>query len=298
MPFLYNIGFGENKRKKLLLGNSELKSLVYHNIFDYPLTEREIVKWVTGSKVKVVIKDKYMVEQKNGLYFLKDKEGVVYKRLLNKRVSARKIQVAKKTANLISAIPAIKLIAITGSLAMENASDDSDIDLLIVTKSGSLWTTRLITLIFLKLLGVPVRRFKDKKQKDKLCINIWLDESDLSWSTGERNSYTAHEIAQIKPLLNRNGTYEKFMADNVWIKDYWPNAVKITKEPRNKKTKEQKSFFSSLFLNFFNLVVEKLAFRIQHTYMKKKITREVVTPTSAIFHPNDWSEVVLRQLSP
>ena len=31
--------------------------------------------------------------------------------------------------------------------------------------------------------------------------------------------------------------------------------------------------------------------------MKPKITREVVTPTRAIFHPNDWGKKVLTILS-
>lgn len=298
MPFLYNIGVGGDKEKKLLLGNSELKSLLYHNIFDYPLTESELVKWVAGSGVEVVVKEKHTVEQKGGLYFLKGKEGVVYKRLLKKRISIRKIQIAKKTANLLSVIPTIKLIAITGSLAMENASDDSDVDLLIITTSGTLWITRLFTLVFLKLLGIPVRRFKDKKQKDKICMNMWLEESALSWPAPDRNSFTAHEIAQIKPLINKDSTYEKFIAENMWLKDYWPNSVKIlgekdTRIPGEKNNKIQVSQYPNILVSIF----EKLAFRMQYLYMKPKITQEVVAPTRAIFHPNDWGEVVLRQLT-
>ena len=297
MPFLYNIGFGENKEKKLLLGDSELKSLLYHNIFDYPLTENELVKWVAGSRVDVAVKEEYITKKKNGLFFLEGKECVVYKRLLKKRISTRKFQIAKKTANLLSAIPTIKLIAITGSLAMENASDDSDIDLLMITKRGTLWTTRLFTLLFLKLLGVPVRRFKDKKQKDKTCMNIWLDESVLSWPASDRNSYTAHEIAQIKPLLNRNGTYEKFMADNVWLKDYWPNSVKLNRESKIKKRIKKSPSISTRSLSGVIWLFEKFAFKLQYVYMKAKITREVITPVRAIFHPYDWGEVVLRQLT-
>ena len=285
MPFLYNIGFGENKEKKLLLGNSELKSLLYHNIFDYPLTERELVKWVAGTKVEAVVKEEYVAKQKNGLYFLKGKEGVVYKRLLKKRISARKIQIAKKTANLLSAIPTIKLIAITGSLAMENASDNSDVDLLIVTKKDALWTTRLITYFVLRIMNYELRKPGDQNQKDKLCMNMWLDESDLSWPAGDRNSYTAHEIAQIKPLLNKNGTYEKFMDDNVWLKDYWPNAVHAERTADSVQRTDKNLRF-----------IEKLAFKLQLIYMRRKITREIVTPNRAIFHPYDWGEVVLARL--
>jgi len=286
MPFLYNIGVGGNKEKKLLLGNSELKSLLYHNIFDYPLTESEVVKWVAGGGVEVVVKEKYVAGQKGGLYFLKGKEGVVYKRLLKKRISIRKIQIAKKTANLLSVIPTIKLIAITGSLAMENASDDSDVDLLIITTSGTLWITRLFTLVFLKLLGIPVRRFKDKKQKDKICMNMWFEESALSWPAADRNSFTAHEIAQIKPLINKDSTYEKFIAENMWLKDFWPNSVHVKRIADSGQRIDKN-------LKFF----EKVAMSLQLIYMRRKITREIVTPTRAIFHPNDLGEVVLRQLT-
>lgn len=297
MPFLYNINLGEFKRKKLLLSENELKSLIYHGIFDYPLTAGELAKWAVGPKAEIRIKPEQFVEEKNGLYFLKGREGVVYKRLLKKRISKRKINIAKDAAKLLSIIPSIKMVAITGSLAMENAPHDSDIDLLLMTANNTLWTTRALSLLLLKLAGFPLRRFGDKEQNDKLCLNMWIDEKALSWPLGNRNVYTAHEIAQIKPLVNKCKAYERFMGQNKWVGDYWPNAVRMTKEPKNQRTKEQKRFFSSSFLNFFSLVVERLAFLLQYTYMKKKITREKIDSHRAIFHPNDWGEVVLRQLT-
>ena len=90
MPFLYNINLGEFKRKKLLLSENELKSLLYHSIFDYPLTSGELAKWAVGPKAEIKIKPEQFVEEKNGLYFLKGREGVVYKRLLKKRISKRR----------------------------------------------------------------------------------------------------------------------------------------------------------------------------------------------------------------
>lgn len=297
MPFLYNINLGEFKRKKLLLSENELKSLLYHSIFDYPLTAGELAKWAVGPKAEIKIKPEQFVDEKNGLYFLKGREGVVYKRLLKKRISKRKINIAKDAAKLLSIIPSIKMIAITGSLAMENAPHDSDIDLLLLTASNTLWTTRALALLLLKLAGFPVRRFGDKKQKDKLCMNMWIDEKALSWPLGNRNVYTAHEIAQIKPLLNRNGTYEKFMADNVWLKDYWPNSVKLNRESKIKKRIKKSPSISTRSLSGVIWLFEKFAFKLQYVYMKAKITREVITPVRAIFHPYDLGEVVLRQLT-
>lgn len=295
MPFLYNIGVGENKERKLLLSENELRSLLYHDVFDYPLTAGEIVKWTVGSGVEIDIKQEKRIEEKNGLYYLKGKEGVVYKRLLKKRISARKIQIAKKAADMLSIVPSIKMVAITGSLAMENASDDSDIDLLLVTSKDTLWTTRLSVLVMLKLLGIPIRRFGDKNQKDKLCMNIWLDEKALSWSSRDRNVYTAHEIAQIKPLISKNKMYEKFIYENRWIGEFWPNAVHVK---RISKACRFAVIEKKLYpIRYILYALEFLARKIQFMYMKKKITREVVGNHRAIFHPHDWGEIVLRQLT-
>ena len=114
---------------------------------------------------------------------------------------------------------------------------------------------------------------------------MWLDESDLVWIS-PRNVYTAHEIGQIMPLVNKNGIYENFLEKNKWILKYWPNSVKI----QNSKVKSKNQAFDPG-------IIEKLAFWLQRRYMKSKMTREVITKTRAIFHPNDWGEVVLSRLS-
>ena len=63
--------------------------------------------------------------------------------------------------------------------ALNNAKKNSDIDLLIITSKNTLWTTRIISFALLKFAGFKLRRAGDKNEKDKLCLNMWLDESDL-----------------------------------------------------------------------------------------------------------------------
>lgn len=286
MPLLYNISLGEIKGKALLTSRKEVASLLYHDLFGFPLTAGELIKWSAGEKAYVPNWEERRINSKGGYYFLGDDEAVVYKRLLKKRISRRKIRIAKKAARILSLIPFIKAIAVTGALAMENAADENDIDLLIITKKGRLWTSRFLVYFVLCTLRFALRRPKDKQQKDKLCLNMWLDEGALSWDWHDRNIYTAHEIAQIKPLLNKDKTYEKFIAKNAWIHDYWPNAVKIKnylpcRQAGNSKFK----------------IIEHIAYKLQLWYMKPKITREVVTPHKALFHPNDWGKVVLQQLT-
>ena len=269
--------------KKIPLGKRELVSIIYHDIFDYPLTIFELIKWNAGDKVKLLKNQDIKVVGKRGYFFIKDREGIILKRFMRKRISARKVVIAKRAAKILSFIPTIKMVAVTGALAMENANEEADIDLMIITSKGTLWTTRLFTLLLLDILGIPRRKYGDRNQKNKLCLNIWLDENNLAWR--KRNMFTAHEIAQIKPLVNKEETYEKFISKNKWITDYWPNAVKVQSYPR------QTNLRPSL-LTFF----EPLTRKFQLWYMKDKVTREVITPTRALFHPVDWGDIVASKL--
>lgn len=252
-------------------------SVKYHDIFDYKLTKEEVFRW----------QYKNTKETTSGI---KNKS-----RLQREKFSKKKLLIAKGVANLLSKIPTVKFVGITGSLAMMNSNYDSDIDLLIITSAGTLWLTRFVILVILVILVIPFRRFGKDDEKDKLCLNMWMDESDLIWNKKDRNIYTAHEIAQVVPLINKDKIYEKFLYLNKWILDYWPNSVKI----KNLKLKWSHLHDKNLKLKINNLIslIEYLAFKLQYLYMSRKITREIVTLTRAIFHPNDWGKVVLKKLS-
>ena len=265
------------------LSEAEKLSIYYHNLFDYPLNFSDLIKWSAGVH-SGINNPAPIINYKEGFYFLEGREGLIYKRVLRERTSRRKLKIAKRTGRILSLLPAVRMVAVTGSLAMNNSSDGSDIDLMIVTKKGNLWTTRLLVHLVLQALLIPVRRAGRRDERDKLCLNMWLDEGDVVWR--ERNLYTAHEIAQIVPLVNKESTYEKFLFKNRWIFKFWPNAVKIV----NYKLKTENS---SRVLNIFELT----AYKLQCLYMKSKVTREVVTPTRALFHPQDWGKVVLSRLS-
>lgn len=245
--------------------SSSITSQKYHDIFDFKLTKEELVKWQYKNK-------------KEKTTNVKNKT-----RLQREKYSQAKLVIAKKAGKILSKIPTIKFIGITGALAMMNADKNSDIDLMVITRAGQLWTTRLVAYMIIWLFGFKIRKPVDSDEEDKLCLNIWLDETDLIWNKTERNIYTAHEIGQVRLLVNKDKTYEKFLYANKWILKYWPNSVKI----ENHKLQTT---------NFKQYVIEKIVFKIQYLYMKSKITREVVTSTRAIFHPKDWGKVVKGKL--
>lgn len=269
------------------LTSDNIFSLLYHSFFEYPLTTLEMVKWQPGKMVKKLKIKNINYSYKNGYFFLEKSKGLIFTRSLRKRISQKKLLFAKKASNLLKKIPFIKLVAITGSLSMFNARDDSDIDLIVVTKKKRLWTTRLLSLLLLILLGIKVRRFKDKNEKNKICINMWFDESNLVWPKKDRNFYTAHEIVQVMPLFEKNKTYQKLLNKNAWVKDFWPYAVKISKFATREKTKK----------SLIGDIVENILFKLQKSYMRNKRTREIVRQNRAIFHPIDRSKIIIKELN-
>jgi len=260
-------------------------AIVYHDIFDYPLTEGELIKWEVARRVVRGRQFAKKIIFKNGFYFITGRDGLILKRLVRERNSSNKLIIARKVGNILQVVPGIKGVFITGALAMESADESSDIDLMIVTQKGLLWTTRLLAFLILRLFGIPLRKPGQVEQKDKLCLNMWLDEGSLAWPKKKRNLFSAHEIAQVIPIVNKEQIYERFLFSNRWLKKYWPNTVRIIKVPRL-KTKR-----ISLLVP-----VETLARWMQYLYMKRKMTNEVVTPHKAVFHPNDLEGIVLTRL--
>ena len=259
------------------LRSNNFSSTKYHEVFDYKLTKKELVKW----------QYKTLKEATNGV---KNKS-----RFQREKYSKHKLIIAKRVAKLLSKIPTVKFVGITGALAMNNAGKNSDIDLMIITKSNTLWLTRLCVYCILITTSYILRKPRIKNERDALCLNMWLDENDLIWDKADRNLYTAHEIAQIVPLVNKNKTHEKFLWQNKWVLDFWPNAVEISSKQYAVSSMRQGILHSTFYI--LQTTFEHIAYFIQYQYMKSKISREVVTPTRAIFHPNDWGKMVIDKLS-
>jgi D-beta-D-heptose 7-phosphate kinase/D-beta-D-heptose 1-phosphate adenosyltransferase len=277
------------------LSKGKLLSVCYHDVFDYPLKKKELNKWTVGKKAinKFDAKNVQVSLDSNYLY-IKGRECITKKREENEATSRNKKKLSKKYGLYLSSMPTVKLVAITGALAMNNAKEESDMDLMIVTKKGTLWSTRFAVWIFFKLIHAPLRKPLSKEEKDKLCLNVWIDETDLIWPKNKRNIYTAHEIAQVVPLLNKGGTYEKFMKKNSWAGEYWPNALK-QHTTYNIQQHKRNNFLSTIYYLLFT-IFEPMAYKLQRFYMKPKVTIETITKTRALFHPNDMTDYVLKRL--
>ena len=200
------------------------KTLAYASIFNYHLTSKEIHYWLTGEKAS-------LSEVQAELKKLNLPKKNFKNRQLKSKIAAKKWAIAQRTSLLLSKIPTILSILVTGNLSMNNSAPDDDIDLLIVSQRNTIWTTRFFVNLITDLLKIR-RHPNDKQFKNKICLNMFLDEDHLLIE--DKNTYTAHELLQAKPIHDKNNTYQKFISTNSWAEKYLPNAYSASSGVANR----------------------------------------------------------------
>ncbi len=259
--------------------SSEQIAIIYHSLFDYRLSGDNRIRWKAGKRL--ILKSNNVKLPILSVKTKKEREEFM---LINRHKKALAVSAAK----VLSIIPTILFVGITGSLAMENAKKASDIDVMIITKANTLWITRIFAPIVLLLFGFKIRRAFMKDEEDRICMNVWIDETSLDLPGMPHNAYTAHEIAQVVPLTNKKKQFEKWLSLHRWVIDYWPFALSAKPVKANTQT--------SIVVTTLAVPLNIFAYWVQVFYMRRKVTRETFSPHYAYFHPFDWGEVVERKL--
>lgn len=264
--------------------NSILKTLSYADIFDYPLTKEEIWNFlISEKKIKKTEFEKALpsiATRQDHYFFLKGRQEVVSLREKREKVSKEKLELATKYIRLLSLIPWIKFIGISGSLSMQNAVENDDIDLFVITSDGGIWTSRLLMILLLLFLG-KYRRKDSKKVRDLFCLNMFITQKNLEIPKNMQNLYTAHEVVQLMPIFSASNTYEEFISANSWVGRFLTHY-----KPKRALFNRRKDIH-----NFPSL--EKFSKRIQLKIMKDQLGDEVISDKILAFHPFDNGRKVL-----
>ena len=95
---------------------SVFQTLAYFDIFGYPLTFEELFEYFPEKT------DKKFLQKKAGkrkFYFLKGRSKTVSTRLRREKESNRKLHTSQKVSKILSFIPTVQLIAVSGALSMK-----------------------------------------------------------------------------------------------------------------------------------------------------------------------------------
>jgi len=285
------------------LGKKILETITYGDVFDYPLKLEEIKKLLiasSGFDFKVIRKETFfllahgLIEQENGFYFLKGRKKIVNLREERKVFSQNKLTIGQKYIRFLKFFPWIRAVAVTGAIAWDNASEDDDIDWLVITAPKRLWVTRFclgLTLSILKVRRSPNQ--KKSEAKDKICLNMFLTEKTLSIPSLKQSLFTAHEVLQARFVYQRFNARALFIKKNSWVKKYLFNGYSVGLGQvglvNKEKTKEKRPCW----------LIEKpmdwldsTFFLLQTSYMKNRKTIEVIERERAFFHPREMAKEI------
>ena len=268
-----------------------LATLSYFDLFSYPLSEEEVFFWLPAKAGRQEVKKALeelrkagKISVKDGFYFFPQKNSVE-QRKKQESEAVGKIKKAQKAARLLGLLPGILLVGLTGNLAMKAAKKEDDIDFLIITRSGWLWRSRFLAIVLLELLGWR-RRPNQKEARDKICLNLFLEEGHLALKKERHDLYTAHEILQMKPLVDKADAYQRFLQANFWAASFLPQAWG-EKKVKSKEGKEATAVSPS--------IVEKILAGLQLKRISAHQGREEILPGQLFFHPQDRRGEMMRR---
>ncbi len=282
------------------LGRALLETIVWLDLFYYPPTAQECWRWLVHStatpaevahQLDALVAAGWLVQQ-GEQFCLTSRQENFSQRQQRQKFSERKFHRANLFARAAAWLPFVRMVAVTSKLSYQNASDDSDIDLFIVTTPGTIWTSRLILAGALQLLRL---RPAPGRIRDSLCLSFLVDENHLNL---ERFALPGADpdlrwwAATLRPLYDAGNLAQCYTTANLkWVGEWLPNV--FPKDPRKNINPIKINFFQRQIISLARLF-EPIARRLQERWfpsvirdLKNLDTRVVVESGVLKFHVTD-----------
>ncbi|MBU1024001.1 class I SAM-dependent methyltransferase, partial [bacterium] len=251
------------------LSTKEIRDLIltvvaYADLFDYPLTIAEIQRDIPENNIpqsrleEILITNNRLtsiLKNQNGMFCLKNRDHLVKLRRQNNHNTELLFEEHRGKIDTICRLPWVRAVALTGSVAFNNAQRDDDIDLFVIVKANRLWLVDLYN-----LFAIRIWREKILGKSKSVCVNYIVDEAAIALK--ERDYFSSHQVVHMIPVYDE-GVWKDFVDSNKWAFDFFPAAtvstVRISKPPRAKKKSER--FFDFLGAGLLNTLIYSLRAR-------------------------------------
>ncbi len=191
---------------------------------------------------------------------------------------------------LLSRMPWVNYISLTGANAFESCQPRDDIDLFLITAKNRLWICYTLLVIFSKILH----------KRSVLCLNYLIDENNLQIL--QCNYFTAVQILQMLPLC-QNDLGEQLIRQNDWIFDFLPNAQPrlfldhfyTLKNGRYRSPANSDGFLANLNTWIFQKYARRLQRKFPGKFGSGIVLQKGIAKLNSIDH-QDIYEVFYRQI--
>jgi hypothetical protein len=249
------------------LSRAVLHTVAYADIFDYPLTALEIHRYLTGVSAPIQVVNRALDEDRlltrTGDYFTLPGRAEIVSIRIGREARSRKLMPrAIQYGRILGGLPYVRMVALTGSLAMLNLSQGADMDYMLVTQPGRLWTARAFAVTF----GRMMRPFGHT-----ICVNLLVSEDALFWP--QHDLYSAREICQMIPISGPD-VYRRMRAANIWTESILPNstlsAPELVQPPAYRKTNRFQSLLEMPLHRGGGARLEQWAMKFQLQRMEQR----------------------------
>jgi hypothetical protein len=210
-----------------------LLTVAYSDVFNYAMTLEEIQRYLVGAsasmnEVRQLVWEEthqaHRLSQQGEVVCLAGREELFNTRRRRQAIARGRWVAARAYGRILAGLPFVRMVAVTGSLAMDNADAGGDIDYLVVTSAGRLWLCRAMTILVVRWAA---------QRGERLCPNYLISQDNLE--SRPQNLYNAHELAHMVPLNNLE-LYQHMRAINLWTGWYLPNANSAPKHTQPEAT--------------------------------------------------------------
>jgi hypothetical protein len=201
-----------------------LRTVIYADLFNFPLNRRELHHYLIAHRpyspadVEQTLKTSLVLKQ--ALEFPQDyvicagRQELLAVRAAREAASLALWSPALRCGEWLARLPFVRMVALTGALAVRNASNhDDDLDYVLVTAAGRVWLARAFAILLVRL---------GKTRGVVICPNYVLAASALEQE--KQDLFMAHEVAQMVPLYGL-AVYTQMRGANRWVESYLPNAA-------------------------------------------------------------------------
>jgi len=200
-----------------------LRTVIYADVFDFPLKAEEIHNFLICSRVFSLSEVKHSLKTSPLLcaeliclppyYMLAGREALANQRASQEPITDKLMHRARTYGAWLARLPFVKMVAVTGSLAVRNptASND-DLDYFLLVEPGRVWLARAFAILLVRagrIAGAEV------------CPNYVLASDQLTQK--RQDLFIAREISQMIPLYGMQH-YTAFRQANRWAQGFQPNA--------------------------------------------------------------------------
>src|SRR5687767_3892253 len=196
-----------------------LRSVTYAAMFEYPLSLEQLHASLIGVRADAATVAAWWrnsellqatIDHQEGLYFPAGRADLLHTRARREALSCDLLARDRRILSVVAAMPFVRMVALSGSLAHLNAERSADLDLFVITAPHRVWSVTVSLLVIARLFG----------WRRRMCLNYVISEDALRVEPPDL--FSANQIIHLRPILG-DDVFARFVDANPFVREIYPN---------------------------------------------------------------------------